>query len=697
MREHGSEVSLEVRAVDAYAAMERNHERQLRMRNILVANRGEIAWRIMRSARALGYRVSAVYSTADSAAPHVAFADAAVCLGPAPVGASYLNIERIVAAARNCGADAVHPGYGLLSENADFAQACCDAGLTFIGPRPDTIRSMGNKRLARRAVQAYGVACVPGYDADDQRDETLCREAARVGFPIMVKAAAGGGGRGMRRVDDPAALPEALTRARSEAQKAFGDGRLILERAIQGARHVEIQIFADSHGQVIQLGERDCSVQRRFQKLIEESPSPAVDAELRRRMGDVAVLVAKSANYLGAGTVELLLEPSGNFYFLEMNTRLQVEHPVTELVTGIDLVAWQLRIAEGEALPLQQAEVALRGHAIEVRLYAEEPERGFVPATGCVRLLSIPSDQVRVDHALVPGLVIGSHYDALLGKLIAHGADREQARLRLLNALRALRVLGVPTNQAFLQDVLAHEIFAAGHATTDFLAQHPPAAAPSAPSHASLAVAALLFATRDTFDANQYAEPGYRSHGQPTYALELAHFSNCAGLATPLVLECDEQRSALTVTRPERTGPFEVRIANDAIRIQIERRTANASELTVDGVRQPFEHVFDADRLFLHGASGARSFLDVTYAAARRSDAAGSGRALAPMDGSVVDVLVQPGDTVERGQSLIVVEAMKLELRVPADIAGVVAAVHVARGTQVKARQLLVEVTARAS
>jgi geranyl-CoA carboxylase alpha subunit len=651
------------------------------MRNILVANRGEIAWRIMRSARALGYRVSAVYSSADSASPHVTFADSAVCIGPAPVGASYLNIERIVAAARSLGADAVHPGYGLLSENADFAQACNDAGLTFIGPRPETIRSMGNKRLARRAVQGHGVACVPGYDGDDQRDATLVREAARVGFPIMVKAAAGGGGRGMRRVNDPAALPEALTRARSEAEKAFADGRLILERAIDGARHVEVQIFADSHGHVLQLGERDCSVQRRFQKLIEESPSPAVDADLRRRMGDVAVLVAKSANYLGAGTVELLLEPSGDFYFLEMNTRLQVEHPVTELVTGLDLVAWQLLVAEGAALPLQQADIALQGHAIEVRLYAEEPERGFVPATGKVQLLSIPSQHVRVDHTLVEGLVIGSHYDALLGKLIAHGADREQARRRLLSALRELRVLGVPTNQAFLQDVLAHETFIAGQATTDFLTLHPSAAVPVAPSPATLAAAALLFCTRETVVPAAYAP-------------ELAHFSNCAGLAFPLVLECGEQRSTLSVTRDARTGAFEVRIDNSVITAQIERSTPHTSELTLDGLRQRYDHAFDGERLFVHTPSGPHSFLDVTHAAARVGDEAGSGHALAPMDGCVVEVLVQPGDQVERGQTLIVVEAMKLELRVPADLAGVVGAVHVARGAQVKARQLLVEVSA---
>jgi geranyl-CoA carboxylase alpha subunit len=649
------------------------------MRNILVANRGEIAWRIMRTARALGYQTTAIYSSADADSPHVAFADSAVCVGPAAVGASYLNIERIVAAARTAGADAVHPGYGLLSENADFAQACCDAGLTFIGPRPQTIRLMGNKRRARLAVQAQGVPCVPGYDGDDQSDQVLCREAARIGFPVMVKAAAGGGGRGMRRVSDPAALPEALTRARSEAQKAFGDGRLILERAIAGARHVEVQVFADNHGHVIHLGERDCSVQRRFQKLIEEAPSPAVDVELRRRMGELAILVAKSADYLGAGTVELLLEPSGNFYFLEMNTRLQVEHPVTELVTGLDLVAWQLRVAEGEALPMQQAEFQQHGHAIEARLYAERAERDFVPATGRVLLLSIPSNLVRVDHALAHGLVIGSHYDALLGKLIAHGADREQARQRLLSALRALRVLGVPTNQAFLQAVLEHETFAAGRATTDFLALHPAPQTLGVQKPAIVAAAAILFYAR---------EP----QAPAAYAAELTGFSNCEGLAVPLVLDCDGQQSALTIQQRARSRAFDVRIGSELFPVEIERRAPHTTELTIDGLRQRFDHVFDAERLFLHTSEGPCSFVDVTHAPPSRNEEAGSGRARAPMDGAVVEVLVATGDRVERGQTLVVVEAMKLELRVPADLAGVVAAVHVARGAQVKARQLLIEV-----
>jgi geranyl-CoA carboxylase alpha subunit len=649
------------------------------MRNILVANRGEIAWRIMRTARALGYRTTAIYSEADTHSPHVSFADSAVCIGPPPVGASYLDAARVLDAARSAGADALHPGYGLLSENADFAQACSDAGLTFIGPRPDTIRLMGDKRRARIAVQAQGVACVPGYDGEDQTDEVLLREAARIGFPIMVKAAAGGGGRGMRRVTTAADLSEAIARARSEAESAFGVDRLILERAIEGGRHVEVQVFADNHGHVIHLGERDCSLQRRFQKLIEEAPSPAVDAALRQRMGELAVRVAKAADYLGAGTVELLLTAAGEVYFLEMNTRLQVEHPVTELVTRLDLVEWQLRVAEGEPLPLAQSAIQLTGHAIEARLYAEQPELGFLPATGRVLQLHLPDAYVRVDHTLKPGLDIGTHYDALLGKLIAHGADREAARRKLVRALAELRLLGVATNQAFLRTLLEQPVFVEGRATTDYLDRQPAPARSSPASVLQLSAAAIAFVTR--------------AEGGATYAAELAHFVSCAGLCAPLVLDCDGVISALEVeTLPG--GSFLVRIGESSVKVAVAQRGEQASELVFDQLRQHVQHAFQGERLFLQTPEGPRSFLDITHAPKRSSSAASSGRALAPMDGAVIDVPVRVGQQVDHGQTLVVVEAMKLEQRVAADRAGVVSAIHVARGTQVKARQLLVEVSA---
>ena len=653
------------------------------LRNILVANRGEIALRIMRSARALGYRTTAVFSDADANAPHVAYADSAQHIGPAQVAASYLNIERILEAARRSGADAVHPGYGLLSENAAFARACAGAGLVFVGPSAEAIELMGDKRRARLAVQAQGVPCVPGYDGEDQSEATLVREAARVGYPVMIKAAAGGGGRGMRRVLEPGALLDALTRARSEAQHAFGDGRVILERALDGARHVEIQVFADTHGNTIHLGERDCSVQRRFQKVIEEAPSPAVDAGLRAQMGELAVLAARSAQYVGAGTVELLLTPAREVFFLEMNTRLQVEHPVTELVTGTDLVAWQLRVAEGEALPLAQRDLQLNGHAIEARLYAEDPARGFLPATGQVRALVLPDPAlVRFDHMLAPGLVVGAHYDPLLGKLIAHGEDREQARRKLLRALETLRVLGVQTNQAFLREVLEHEVFVAGEATTDFL-DRSFAAQPVPLPPGELAAAALLFATR-----------------QHDPRSELAGFSNCAGLRFPLLLESAAERFALTLEPAGAAGSYFVHHGPNAVPAALIELSVNAARMQIDGAQLRADYSFaDDGELFLQVGTAVRALRDVTHAPTNASAgaAAASGEARAPMDGAVVDVPVAAGERVTRGQTLAVLEAMKLELKVAADRDGVVAVVHVARGAQVKARQLLVELAPEAA
>lgn len=647
-----------------------------KLRNILVANRGEIAVRILRTARAMGYRTTAIYSEADAGALHVQLADDAIPIGPAPVAASYLNIARIVAAAQQAGADAVHPGYGLLSENAAFARACAAAGLTFIGPQPDTIELMGDKRRARIAVHNGGVPCVPGYDGEDQSDVTLAREAERIGYPIMVKAAAGGGGRGMRRVTEPSGLAEAIARARSEALKAFGDDRLILERALSGARHVEVQVFADRHGHVIHLGERDCSLQRRFQKVIEEAPSPAVDAALRARLGEVAVLAARSAHYIGAGTVELLLDGNRAFYFLEMNTRIQVEHPVTELITGIDLVAWQLRIAEGEALPLTQEQVQLRGHAIEARLYAEQPERGFTPATGRVLHVELPDRELaRVDHALSPGLEITPHYDALLAKVVAVGSDRAQALRRLSRALDGLSVLGVPTNRELLRNTLAHPGFAAGDASTDFLEQQPELAVYPEPSAAVLAAAAYLFSIRPDDAA---------------YPSELSGFSNSFGLRIPLVLDCNGRSHELQLEAQRHAGQLAVHIAGERIRVG---PAASSGALLIEGRRTPITHTFDRGRLLVQ-LDAAYTFTDVTHRPAAAAEATGSGRAVAPMDGAVVDVAVSLGQRVLRGQTLMIVEAMKLELKVIADIDGVVRAVHAQRGAQVKSRQVLVELTA---
>jgi geranyl-CoA carboxylase alpha subunit len=659
------------------------------LRHILIANRGEIAWRVLRTARARGYEVSCVFSEADAHAPYLPLADHAICIGSAALSASYRNPDAILAAARATGADALHPGYGLLSENADFADAVRAAGLCFIGPSGAAIRALGDKRGARVRARELGVPCVPGYDGEDQSDATLRREAAAIGFPLMVKAAAGGGGRGMRRVTRAQDLDEALARARSEAQQSFGDGRLILERAVDHARHVEVQIFADQHGDVIHLGERDCSLQRRFQKLVEEAPSPAVDAALRARLGEAAVTLARSADYEGAGTVEMLLAPDGQFYFLEMNTRLQVEHPVTECVTGLDLVDLQFRIAEGEPLGLRQSDVVLRGHAIEARLYAEKPAQGFLPATGTIVRLALP-EGVRVDHALAPGIAIGSHYDAMLAKLIACAPTRDRARQQLMAALEQLQLLGVATNQAYLRELLAGDTFVRGAATTDFIDSAGPIQA-AAPDEYVWACAAALFVLREADAA---------------YAAELRGFSNGTGVAALLTLEHEGDRGQLrvatqgadhvVVTRGGAETPLEVAgHTRGHLEVLVAQRGAEAasegaSRTPAAKERERLAYAWTGDALHLQLRGRVYTFHDRSFEPKTRASAA-SGKAHAPMDGNLLSLLAKPGDNVEAGQTLAVIEAMKLELRVAADRPGVVARVHAQRGAQVKAGQLLVE------
>ncbi|WP_289623550.1 acetyl-CoA carboxylase biotin carboxylase subunit, partial [Paracidovorax avenae] len=464
---------------------------------VLVANRGEIALRVMRSARALGYRTVAVYSTADARSAHVRAADQAVYIGGPLPAQSYLRIPALIEAARASGADAVHPGYGFLAENADFAEACRTAGLVFVGPSPEAIRAMGDKAGAKRLMMDAGVPCIPGYQGSDQDGGRLADEAARIGYPVMIKATAGGGGRGMRLVRSAAEFPDLLRSARSEAKNAFGDDTVILERAIVEPRHVEIQVFADRHGQAVHLGERDCSVQRRHQKVIEEAPSPAVTPELRARMGATAVQAARAIGYEGAGTLEFLLDREGHYYFMEMNTRLQVEHPVTEAITGLDLVEWQLRVAAGEPLPLAQEAIGFSGHAIEVRLCAEDVPAGFMPQSGLLRRWQVP-EGLRVEHGLHSGAEIPPYYDSMVAKLIAHGRTREEARRRLLQGVQDTVALGVRTNQSFLARCLAHPVFAEGGATTAFIAQQEAALIPEdahATARAALIGAWLLHAT----------------------------------------------------------------------------------------------------------------------------------------------------------------------------------------------------------
>lgn len=654
------------------------------MTTILIANRGEIALRVIRTARALGYRTVAVHSDADADAPHVDAADIAVRIGPAPAADSYLDPTRLIEAARRSGADAIHPGYGFLSENAGFARACAEAGLLFIGPPPAAIELMGSKRLAKLAMIAAGVPCIPGYQGGDQDDGRLQAEAARIGFALMVKASAGGGGRGLRRVAGAADLPEALRAARSEAQSAFGDGDLILERALDQPRHIEIQIFADDHGNVVHFGERDCSVQRRHQKVIEEAPSPFVSPDLRAAMGAAAVDAARACDYRGAGTVEFLVDAAGGFYFLEMNTRLQVEHPVTELVAGVDLVEWQLKVAAGEALPLTQDRIALSGWAIEARLYAEDPRRDFLPQTGMVLDWAPASGAgVRVDHGLRAGQMVGPHYDPMLAKIIAHGATRSEARRRLACALEDTRLLGVTTNKGFLAAILRHPVFADGHATTGFIDAHMAAeTGAGAPGLRQLALAAALI----------HILAGRRGAGAP----DLADWRNSASAPWRYRIESDGIVHDLRLHAERHGTGLRCSVTGDGGQdcIDILRLGEGEGRYVAEGLRRHLHFASDGDWLYVDGPGGSRGFRDLTHAVAAGDDAPGSGRLLAPMDGAVRLVAVARGDRVRRGQTLVVLEAMKMEHRLCADIDGVVERVAVAVGDQARTRAVLVTIAA---
>ncbi len=649
---------------------------------ILIANRGEIACRVIRTAKAMGYRTVAVHSPIDAGALHVREADQAVEIGGNLVGESYLRGELLIEAARRSGAQAIHPGYGFLSENEGFAAACENAGLVFIGPPPAAIAAMGNKRQAKIKMIAAGVPCVPGYEGADQSDATLQAEAKRIGLPVMVKAAAGGGGRGMRLVTEAGELAEAIVSARSEAQNAFGSGELILEKAVVDARHVEIQVFADSHGNVIHLGERDCSVQRRHQKIVEESPSPAVDADLRRRMGGAAVMAAKAIGYRGAGTVEFLLGGDKRFYFLEMNTRLQVEHPVTEMVTGQDLVAWQLSVAAGGKLPLTQDQVELRGHAIEVRLYAEDVYGGFLPQTGTVFAWDPPvSPGVRVDHGILPGQSISPFYDPMIAKLIAHGADREEARRRLLRAVEDCVILGPTTNKAFLAEVLADPIFAAGLATTSFIGQQLTASVSQRPVPAAQvwALAAVLLHERQ------------RKAGP-----RLLHaFRNSTSDASPVKLVCGQLRQTSSVV--SMADGYRVALGETTQTLRILSWQGVELRYSVDGLQANATALFENERLHLEAAGFGGVFEDHTLTSAARAAAASDGKLLAPMDGRIVAVRAQAGQAVEKGQVLVVLEAMKMQHQIKATIAGTVQTVAVTEGDQVSGRKLLVEIKATAA
>ncbi len=654
---------------------------------VLIANRGEIACRVIRSAKKMGLRTVAVYSEADRGAPHTLLADEAVCIGPGPSAQSYLQGAKIIEAAQKTGAQAVHPGYGFLSENAEFAESCDAAGLTFVGPDARAIRLMGDKAAAKRRMIDAGVPCVPGYQEADQSDATLIKAAAEIGFPVMVKATAGGGGRGMRLVHQAGDLVDALGNARSEALNAFGDDTLILERAVIAPRHVEIQVFADTHGNVIHLGERDCSVQRRHQKVVEEAPCPVMTSELRARMGAAAVEAARSIEYRGAGTVEFLLDAEQNFYFLEMNTRLQVEHPVTEMVTGLDLVTMQFQVAAGDVLSVTQDEINLNGHAIEVRLYAEDPANDFLPATGRIAAWHVPeAEGIRVDSGVVAGQDISPFYDPMVAKVIAWGVTRDAARLSLITSLRQTRFFGPACNLPFLLDILERPSFAKGEATTAFIAEEfgEGGFAPAEAGTDLFAVAAAL---------EYLAQHRAAVDTAIQVPAELMNWASTNTVASSFELLSGEvtHRVAAVATGAQ---SYRVTLDGSAHEVEVLRQDADAIRLRLDGAQREVLFARTAPNTWQLGTGRAVHTFERKIPGQENTDTSGQdGIVRSPMHGVLIEVCVEAGQDVSAGTRLAVVEAMKMQHDVRAAVAGKVARIAAEVGTQVADGALLVEIS----
>ena len=629
-------------------------------KSVLIANRGEIATRIIRTARRLGLRVIAVYSEADARALHVRMADEAHPIGPAEAARSYLNAGRIIAAAKASGADCIHPGYGFLSENADFAQTCADAGIVFVGPPPDAIRAMGLKGSAKALMEKASVPVVPGYHGEEQSLDLLRRKADEIGYPVLIKAVAGGGGKGMRKVKQPADFDAALASAQREAQAAFGDPRVLIEKYVTAPRHIEIQVFADRHGNVIHLNERDCSLQRRHQKVIEEAPAPGMSAALRAAIGAAAVKAAQAVGYVGAGTVEFIADGAGGlkqngFWFMEMNTRLQVEHPVTEVVTGLDLVEWQFRVAAGERLPLTQERVPLKGHAVEARLYAEDPEHGFLPSTGKLLALRFPEAQdVRIDTGVEEGDAVTPYYDPMIAKMIAHGGSRDQALDRLADALELTVVIGPHSNAGFLAALVRAPEFRRGAFDTGFIDAHLAelGAVPQPLDKAAAALGAREWLTREQTRIAAL-EPG-----SPWDAEDGFQLSGERRLELPLIAEGEGVIAHAVYGRA-------------------------AVSVTVDGEQPAGIAVADADAIYVvhRGRQTRVGLRDVALDRAGDSDTGGVVRA--PMHGKVLAVTVEKGERVHRGQRLAIIEAMKMEHALTAPNDGIVAEIAVAAGAQV--------------
>ena len=658
--------------------------------SILIANRGEIACRVIRTAKKLGYRTVAVYSDADAGAPHVKLADDAVRIGSGPVGESYLVPELILQAAASSGAESIHPGYGFLSENAAFAEAVESAGLVFIGPTREAIDVMGNKAESKRRMIEAGVPCVPGYEGHDQSDKTLIAEGLKIDLPLMVKAAAGGGGRGMRLVHDQADLANAIKIARAEAEGAFGSGELILEKAIIKPRHVEIQVFADTFGNTVHLGERDCSVQRRHQKVIEEAPCPIMTPELREKMGQSAIDAAKSVNYRGAGTVEFLLDDSGFFYFLEMNTRLQVEHPVTELITGLDLVALQISVAQGDSLNLSQADISLEGHAIEVRLYTEDPSQDFLPASGPVDLWAPASGVgVRIDDGISTGQAISPFYDPMVAKVIGYGPTREAARLRLIGALKETVLFGTPSNKDFLIQCLDKQSFIDGAATTAFIGEEFSAAdLDAAPvSFLDSAVAATLELCLEN-----------KAHFQRSLLVscELKNWTIASAMVSRKQYQFVDITHDLSIS-PINSSADTYHVADTAAEqsavIQVISMQDNKAVVLFDGVKLVAQFMQRQRGQIYCSIQGRGAFFkDLIILDGVVDDAEGGGRVIAPMHGLLLEVMVSAGDEVVKGQTLAVLEAMKMHYEILAEVDGTVEEVSAVAGSQVAVDDVLIEI-----
>ncbi|MCX7514885.1 acetyl-CoA carboxylase biotin carboxylase subunit [Frateuria hangzhouensis] len=654
---------------------------------VLIANRGEIACRVIRTCRRLGIHTIAVYSEADKDAQHVRLADEAWPIGGPRPADSYLRGEAILEVARRAGAQAIHPGYGFLSENTGFARACVEAGIVFIGPKPESIDAMGSKAAAKALMEHHAVPLVPGYHGDNQEPAFLAEQARKTGFPLMIKAASGGGGKGMRIVRDEGEFADALASAQRESANAFGDTRVILERYVEHPRHIEFQVFGDTQGNVIHLNERECSSQRRYQKVLEETPSPFLTSERRRAMGEAAVAAAKAVDYVGAGTVEFIVGTDGEFFFMEMNTRLQVEHPVTEETLGLDLVEWQLRVAAGQPLPLMQEQIHAQGHAIEVRLYAEDPEQNFLPSSGkLVRLrLPAPSKHVRIDGGVVEGDTVSIFYDPMIAKLIVWDINRPQALERLREALTQCEIVGPKSNIAFLERLARHPAVVKGRIDTGYLDRHLDEflegdAPPAGRVLFAAATAALLQEERSA--TTNPADP--HSPWASADAWRIGH----AGKRV-VALSLREER--YEVTAHGHGGDYRLQHGEAACEVHGARLEPDALSARFDGEAQRLPARIDDSRVLLHDAAGRRyRFVRTPAFAWASTESAGGNQVVAPMPGRIVLVKAKPGDSVEQGQELLVMEAMKMELALKAPRAGTIESVNAMQGEFVEADAVLV-------